>query len=78
MSIKSRFQRIQNVSLCLIRKWWRPLTLLGVMAATWINLVIIPLVTWTPPDLAKAALWIGAVGALQWIREWGKVKGVTD
>jgi hypothetical protein len=70
--------RAQDVGLCLIRKWWRPATLLGVAAATWINLVLIPLVSWTVPDLAKAALWIGAVGALQWVREWGKVEGVKD
>lgn len=78
MTLKQRFQRIQTVGLCLIRKWWRPLTLLGVASATWVNLVILPLVKWEQPDLEKAALWIAAVGALQWVREWGKVKGVTD
>ncbi len=78
MSARSRLMAVQRVALCLIRKWWRPITLLGVAVATWVNLVIIPLINWEQPNLAEAALWIGAVGALQWVREWGKVKGVTD
>lgn len=78
MTIKQRVLRVQNMALCLIRKWWRPVMLAGVGAATWVNLVLIPIVKWEVPDLTAAAAWIAACGALSWVREWGKVKGSDD
>jgi hypothetical protein len=78
VTLKERFTHIQNVALCLVRKWWRPITLCGVAAGTWVNLVLIPLVNWQPPNLAEAAAWITACAGLSWIREWGKVKGAPE
>lgn len=79
MKIKTVTLRAIDVLICFIRKLWRPATLCGVAVATWVNLVIIPLVKWTPPDLTAAAAWIAAVGALSWVREWGKIKtGAAD
>lgn len=75
---RQRFLWWQRALLCLIRKWWRPFSLVGVGVGTWVNLVIIPLATWQLPNLAEAAAWITALGALSWVREWGKVKGVKD
>ena len=75
MRLKARVMAAQNVALCAIRKWWRPIMLAGVAAATWVNLVMIPLVKWEVPDLTEAAAWIAACGALQWVRAWEKIKG---
>jgi hypothetical protein len=77
VKLKNRLLAAQEVLLCAVRKWWRPLMLVGVAVATWVNLVLIPLVKWEVPNLTEAAAWIAACGALQWVREWGKVKG-TD
>ena len=49
--------------------------LAGVAAATWANLVIIPIIKREVPDLTEAAAWIAACGALQWVRAWEKIKG---
>lgn len=76
MRLKAHVLKAQETALCVVRKWWRPVMLIGVAVGTWINLVVIPLVKWEVPNLAEAAAWIAACGALQWVREWGKVKGV--
>lgn len=64
--------------ICFVRKTWRPVMLAGVATATWVNLVFIPILTRQVPNLAEAAAWVGACGLLQWVREWGKVKGVAE
>lgn len=76
MKLKARVLKVQETALCFVRKWWRPVMLVGVATGTWVNLVLIPLVRWELPNLAEAAAWITACGALSWVREWGKVKGV--
>lgn len=78
MTLKQRLLGIQEVALCLCRKWWRPLLLLNVAAATFVNLVYLPVIHGKPADLAQAAAWIAACGALSWVREWGKSKGNTE
>jgi hypothetical protein len=78
MSLKLRVLRAQEVALCIVRKWWRPAMLAGVGAATWVNLVFIPLWKREVPNLAEAGAWIAACGALSWVREWGKSKGAAD
>jgi hypothetical protein len=75
---KAGFLRVQQVALCLIRKWWRPVTLAGVAVATWVNLVAIPIIKREPPNLAEAAAWITACAGLSWVREWGKTKGTGE
>lgn len=76
MTLKDRLLAIEGVALCIVRKWWRPFALVGVGVGTWVNLVVIPIVTWKVPNLAEAAAWITALSALSWVREWGKVKQV--
>ena len=70
--------RAQNLLLCALRKWWRPLMLAGVAVGTWIDLVIIPIVKWEVPNMAEAAAWIAACGALSWVRHLDKSKGVGE
>ena len=74
MNLKARVLAVQETALCFVRKWWRPVMLIGVAVATWVNLVLIPLVTWKLPNLTEAAAWIAACGALQWVRSWEKIK----
>lgn len=76
--MKSRLLRAQDVALCLVRKWWRPITLCGVAAGTFVNLVYLPLRTGQSPNLAEAGAWIAAVSGLSWVREWGKSKGASE
>jgi len=72
MSIMTRAMRAQEVALCVVRKWWRPATCIGIAGGALVNLVIIPLKTWTVPDMAAAAAAAFAV------REWGKAKGTAE
>ena len=72
MKLKVRLLAIQETALCLVRQWWRPITCVGIAAATIINLCIIPLVKWEIPNLAEGAAWITACAAAFAVREVGK------
>ena len=74
MKLKVRAITAVDTVICFVRKTWRPLMLVGVAVATWVNLVLIPVVTWKLPDLTEAAAWIAACGALQWVRSWEKIR----
>lgn len=82
MTLKARAKaaslRIIDAFVCFVRKLWRPMALCGVATATWVNCVYLPLKTGTPLELEKGAAWIAALGALSWVREWGKSKGAND
>lgn len=73
MTAKNLLLHIQNVALCLIRKWWRPVTCVGIAAGTVINLCIIPLLRRESPSLAEGAAWITACAAAFAVREVGKI-----
>lgn len=72
------FLRVQEAALCLVRKWWRPVTCVGIAAGTVINLAIIPVVKWQVPNLAEGAAWITACAAAFAVREVGKAWGTTE
>jgi hypothetical protein len=73
-----RLMRAQEVGLCLIRKWWRPVTCVGIAAGTIINLCIIPLMTRSIPNMGEGAAWIGACAAAFAVREVGKAWGTAE
>lgn len=77
-SAKPRILGLINIFICFVRKVWRPVSLCGVAVGTWVNIVFLPLKNGTPVNLAEAAAWIASVGALSWVREWGKTKGNND
>lgn len=77
-ALKDRLLAIEGVALCIVRKWWRPATCVGIAGATVINLCIIPLVTWTVPSLAEGAAWITACAAAFAVREVGKSWGTAE
>lgn len=60
-----------------IGKTWRPVTCVGIAGGAIINLVAIPLVTWTPIDMYAASAYIAAATAAFGVRSWEKIKGVS-
>jgi hypothetical protein len=78
MTLKQRFLRAQEMLLCLCRKWWRPLTCLGLLASVWTNLVILPWRAGKPIEFAPAAAFVSAVVAAFAVREIGKIKGSSE
>lgn len=78
MSLRGRLLISQEMALCFVRKWWRPVTCIGIACGTVVNLVIIPLGTWTLPNLAEGAAWITSCAAAFAVREVGKKWGTTD
>lgn len=77
MTIKATLLHWQDMALCLVRKWWRPVTQIGIAGGALVNLVIIPLITRTVPDLAAAAAYVAAATAAFGVRAWEKHKGVA-
>jgi len=75
--MKAWFENAQNVALCLVSKWWRPVTCVGIAGGALVNLVIIPLYNWEVPDLTDAAAYIAAATAAFGVRAWEKNKGVA-
>ena len=68
----------EGVILRFIRRWWRPVTCIGIAGGALVNLVIIPLYRWEVPDMTAAAAYITAATAAFAVREWGKMKGSAD
>lgn len=78
MSIKETVLRWQEIALCFVRKWWRPVTCIGIAGGAVVNLVVIPIVNWQVPDLTAAAAYVTAATAAFAVREWGKIKGSAE
>lgn len=67
--------RVQEVALCVVRKWWRPITAIGIAGSMIVHGIVLPLILMEPPDLmGLAALVTAAAGAFA-VREWGKAQG---
>lgn len=78
MSIKLRVLRAQEVALCIVRKWWRPVTCIGIAGGALVNLIVIPLMKRESPNLAEAAAFVTACAAAFAVREVGKKWGTAD
>lgn len=76
--MKKLLSRIQGAVLDLIRRWWRPISCVGIAGGAIVNLVIIPLTTWTVPNMAEAAAYVAAMTAAFAIREVGKKWGTAE
>jgi hypothetical protein len=70
-----KIEYVQELLLCLIRKWWRPLTALGIGATMIVNGVVLPLINSESPDLMGLAALVTSTAAAFAVREWGKVNG---
>lgn len=78
MGVKATMLRWQEVALCFIRKWWRPVTCIGIAGGSIVNLVVIPLVNWQVPDMTAAAAYVTAATAAFAVREYAKIKGTAE
>lgn len=78
MTVTQTIMHAQEVALCLVRKWWRPVTCIGIAGGALVNLLIIPLVNWQVPDMTAAAAYVTAVTAAFAVREVGKRWGTAD
>lgn len=78
MALKLRLLRVQETALCLVRKWWRPMTCIGIAGGAVVNLIVIPLMKREVPNMAEAAAYVTAATAAFAVREWGKHKGTAD
>jgi hypothetical protein len=78
MKIKDTLLRLQDVALCVVRKWWRPATYIVLIGASLTNSVIIPLWKMTPVSLTDLAALIASWSPVIAIREWGKANGADS
>lgn len=76
MSLFSKILTVQEMALCLVRKWWRPLTCLGIAGTMIVNGIIIPIVKWEVPDMTALAAFVAAATAAFGVRAFEKYKGV--
>lgn len=83
MSLKERILAAEKVCLCVIRKWWRPVTCIWIAGTMAVHGVIVPLYillkTGQMPstDLTGLSLLVTAIAGAFAVREWGKTKGVS-
>lgn len=77
MGIFTKILTAQEMALCLVRKWWRPVTQIGIAGGMLVNGVIIPLWTWTVPDMTAMAAYVAAATAAFGVRAYEKVKDVA-
>jgi hypothetical protein len=66
----------QEVALCLVRKWWRPIICLGLGASLVTNGVVMPLIEGKGADLVGLAALVASVTPFAWLRTQEKVKGI--
>ena len=75
--MKAAIMKAQDVALCFVSKWWRPVTCAGIAGGAIVNLVVIPLVNWEVPDMVAAAAYVAAATAAFSVRAWEKRAGVA-
>lgn len=66
--------RAQEALLCLVRKWWRPVTQIGIAGGLVINGMVIPLWKWEAADMTALAAYVAAATAAFGVRAWEKHK----
>lgn len=80
MSLKQRLLDFEAVALCVIRKWWRPVTCIWIAGTMAVHGVVAPLYLLfskgeAPSDMTGLSLLVTAIAAAFAVREWGKIKG---
>ena len=82
MSFWERFKNTDDFILKHIRKWWRPITCIFIAGTMLVHGIIIPLVNLSNggslTDLTGLSLLVTAIAGAFAVREWGKIKGLTD
>ena len=70
--------RAQEAALCLVRKWWRPVTQIGIAGGLVINGMVIPLWKWEAADMTALAAYVAAATAAFGVRAWEKHKSAAE
>jgi hypothetical protein len=78
MSLFSKLLTAQEMALCLVRKWWRPVTCIGIAGGMIVNGIVIPLVKWEVPDMTAMAAYVAAATAAFGVRAFEKYAGVVE
>lgn len=81
--MRDKLLAAEKVILCIIRKWWRPVTCIWLSATMAMHGVIVPTVQMmrggeVSTNLMELAALVTAVTAAFAVREWGKVMGVDN
>lgn len=77
MALLAKLLAVQEVALCAVRKWWRPVTQIGIAGGMVVNGVVIPLYTWSVPDMTALAAYVAAATAAFGVRAYEKFKGIA-
>jgi hypothetical protein len=72
----AKLSAAQDVALCLVRKWWRPTICFGIGGSLVVNGIVLPLLTYTSPNLAGLAALVGAAATYAVARSFEKKWGV--
>lgn len=75
--IKEVFRSIERETLRIIRRWWRPVSCVWIAGTIAVHGVILPLMG-KETDLTGLSLLVTATAGAFAVREFGKIKGVTD
>lgn len=76
--MKARILHAMDACICFVRKTWRPATCIGIAGGAIVNLIVIPLATWTVPDMAAAGAYVAAATAAFSVRAFEKSRGLAD
>ena len=80
MSLKDRLLAFEAAALCVIRKWWRPVTCVWIALTMAVHGVVVPLYTlfrhdqMPSTDLTGLSLLVTATAGAFAVRTWEKVK----
>ena len=78
-----RLLALEAAVLCIIRKWWRPITCIWLSGTMAMHGVVVPAVRLAQgkdadTDLMALATLVTAITAAFAVREWGKVKAMEQ
>lgn len=81
MRLKEKLLAFEAMALCVIRKWWRPITCVWIAGTMAVHGVFLPIAKYvtsgtTDTDLMALAALVTAIAGAFAVREWGKVKGI--
>lgn len=76
--MKSAILAALDALLCLIRKFWRPLTCVGIAGSLIVNGIVIPLWTKGAADLTGLAALVASLTPFVAARAYEKAKGVAE
>ena len=77
MTFRERLAAFEKSALKFIRRWWRPITCIWIAGTMAVHGVILPLIG-KETDLTGLSLLVTATAGAFAVREYGKIKGVSD